>query len=97
MAWIKGHAGHAGNEMADQLANKGVDGFGDETLPNPIVHNDEKFYDKYTQTKTPLYALQHTSKTLIMMVIPVVPILILANLPKPDNRDAPEKTADHGY
>ena len=23
--WIKGHAGHKGNEKADQLANKGVD------------------------------------------------------------------------
>lgn len=23
--WIKGHAGHEGNEKADQLANKGVD------------------------------------------------------------------------
>ena len=23
--WIKGHAGHEGNERADQLANKGVD------------------------------------------------------------------------
>ena len=31
MALGKGHAGHPGNEMADQLANQGAD----ETLKNP--------------------------------------------------------------
>ncbi|AKG16242.2 DNA polymerase III subunit epsilon [Moraxella bovoculi] len=30
--WIKGHAGHEGNEMADQLANQGVIGAGEEYI-----------------------------------------------------------------
>ncbi|OOS07300.1 ribonuclease HI / DNA polymerase-3 subunit epsilon [Moraxella cuniculi DSM 21768] len=31
--WIKGHAGHAGNEMADKLANLGVHETGHELIP----------------------------------------------------------------
>ena len=38
--WIKGHAGHAGNEMADQLANLGADQTL-ESMKNPSVPADQ--------------------------------------------------------
>ncbi len=39
--WIKGHAGHAGNERADQLANKGVDSL-QSTTATPSDKSDDK-------------------------------------------------------
>ncbi|RYY78735.1 MAG: DNA polymerase III subunit epsilon [Moraxellaceae bacterium] len=37
--WIKGHAGHAGNERADMLANRGADQVKNGTGANSSTHN----------------------------------------------------------
>jgi ribonuclease HI len=34
--WVKGHAGHEGNERADRLANRGVDSVNDSVKPGAI-------------------------------------------------------------
>lgn len=57
--WIKGHAGHTGNEMADYLANQGVISAGEEFISHETINDNAK---NNTDKTIPIKPINQTDK-----------------------------------
>lgn len=63
--WIKGHAGHMGNEQADKLANQGVLGAGELFIPNPNPANTHTLNQPLTNDSTSAF-IKYSSSEMTM-------------------------------